>query len=92
MNEIDLVHSQKLRGSRDFKFEVIEVQVQVDPVKSFGELKEEVVSSFETQLIKIALGKYSGNLSAAAKALRMDRKHFYDLATKHGIRKKPSEK
>jgi DNA-binding NtrC family response regulator len=92
MDEVDLVQSQPFRDPRVPKVATIEVRVQVDPTLSYGQLKEKVVSSFEAQLLKIVLDKYSGNLSAAAKALRMDRKHLYDLAIKHGIRKRPSEK
>jgi DNA-binding NtrC family response regulator len=54
-------------------------------------LKEELVSSFEVQLVRIVLDRHSGNLTSAAKALRMDRKHLYDLAIKHGIRKRPQK-
>jgi DNA-binding NtrC family response regulator len=71
---------------------VIEINIEVDPTKSYGQLKEEFVSSFESQLAKIILDRHAGNLSAAAKALRMDRKHLSDLARKHGLREKPSEK
>ena len=71
---------------------MIEIRVELDPARSYGELKEEVTSSFEFQLVKTVIDQHSGNLSAAAKALRMDRKHLYDLAIKHGLRKKPTEK
>jgi DNA-binding NtrC family response regulator len=72
--------------------DVIEIRVEVDHVRSYGQLKEEFVTSFEVQLAKIILNRHSGNLSAASKSLRMDRKHLSDLATKHGLRQKPVKK
>jgi hypothetical protein len=32
------------------------------------------------------LERHGGNISAAAREARMDRKHLYDLARKHGLR------
>jgi DNA-binding NtrC family response regulator len=89
MDEVDLVNSQPMWDPRVPKVATLEVRVRVDPARSYGELKEELVSSFEAQLIKVALDRNSGNVSAAAKSLRMDRKHFYDLAVKHGLRSRP---
>lgn len=92
MDEIDFVQSQPFWDPRVPKVATIEVRVQVDPTLSYGQLKEKIVSSFEAQFVKIVLNQHSGNLTSASKALRMDRKHLYDLAIKHGIRKRPSEK
>jgi DNA-binding NtrC family response regulator len=91
MGEVDLVQSRQLRDTRNSKLSVIEIKVQVDPTLSYGQLKEEVVSSFEIQFVKLVLDQHSDNLSSAAKALRMDRKHLYDMAIKHGIRKRPQK-
>lgn len=65
----------------------IEVKIDFDPPnRSYGEMKGEALAKFERQFIELTLAKYEGNLSAAAKGLRMDRKHLHDLAKKHGLR------
>ena len=68
---------------------MIEVFVAYSTDSSYREMKEQAVNSFEKQLVELALARHSGNLSAAAKELKMDRKHLHDLALKHGLRKKP---
>jgi DNA-binding NtrC family response regulator len=66
---------------------IIEVKVNFDPPNhSYGDLKGEVIAKFERQFVELTLAQYDGNLSAAAKALSMDRKHLHDMAKKHGLR------
>jgi DNA-binding NtrC family response regulator len=36
--------------------------------------------------VKWLLGRHSGNVSAAAREAKMDRKHLHDMAKKHGLR------
>jgi DNA-binding NtrC family response regulator len=65
----------------------IELKVNFDPPNcSYGDLKSEIVTQFERQFLKLTLSQYKGNLSAAARALKMDRKHLHDLTKKHGLR------
>lgn len=54
--------------------------------KSYGECKAAIVARFERDFLIWILTKYEGNLSAAAKHARMDRKHLLDMAVKHGVR------
>ena len=66
---------------------IIEVKVSFDPPNSsYGNLKGEIVAKFERQFLDLTLAQYDGNLSAAAKALSMDRKHLHDMAKRHGLR------
>jgi DNA-binding NtrC family response regulator len=66
---------------------IIEVKVNFDPPnRSYGDLKGEAIAKFERQFVELTLAQYEGNLSAAAKALSMDRKHLHDMAKKHGLR------
>jgi DNA-binding NtrC family response regulator len=65
----------------------IEVKVSFDPENSsYRELKNAVVQAFERQFLKLALERFEGNLSAAATALKTDRKHLHDMCKKHGLR------
>jgi DNA-binding NtrC family response regulator len=84
MSDVAVVHRSDLDP-------VIEVSVTFDPgSRNYREIKEQVVNSFERKLLELVLARHSGNLSAAARELKMDRKHLHDLALKHGFRKKPS--
>lgn len=65
----------------------IEVKVNFDPPdRSYGEIRGEVTDEFERQFLYLTLAKYEGNLTAAARALKMDRKYLRELARKHGLR------
>jgi DNA-binding NtrC family response regulator len=54
--------------------------------KSYGETRKEFVDSFEAEYVAWLLACHGGNLSAAAREARVDRKHLSDLRKKHGIR------
>ena len=41
--------------------------------------------SSSSRYVKWLLGRHGGNISAAAREAKMDRKHLYDMAKKHGI-------
>ena len=41
---------------------------------------------FERRYVKWLLGRHGGNVSAAARDAKMDRKHLHDMAKKHGLR------
>jgi DNA-binding NtrC family response regulator len=52
----------------------------------FKEAKAHVIDSFEREYIRAQLKRHEGNLSAAARAAEVDRKHFRELLRKHGLR------
>lgn len=70
---------------------IIQVSVEFNPSeRSYREMKAEWVLEFERQFIDKLIERHAGNLSAASKEVKMDRKHLYDLAKKHGLRKDPT--
>jgi transcriptional regulator with GAF, ATPase, and Fis domain len=54
--------------------------------KSYRETRAKVEADFERRYVKWLLGRHGGNVSAAARDAKMDRKHLYDMAKKHGLR------
>ena len=52
----------------------------------FKEAKAKVVDEFERGYIEALLRRHEGNLSAAARAAEIDRKHLRELLRKHGLR------
>jgi transcriptional regulator with GAF, ATPase, and Fis domain len=54
--------------------------------KSYREVREQFESDFERRYVSWLLDRHAGNISAAAREARMDRKHLYDLARRHGLR------
>ncbi|HKO91633.1 MAG TPA: sigma 54-interacting transcriptional regulator [Polyangiaceae bacterium] len=61
--------------------------------QSYRETRTRFEQEFEQRYIRWLLDKHGGNVSAAARAAKMDRKHLHDLARRHGLRDKggPSE-
>jgi len=59
---------------------------QFDPTKSYRETRAKYDAEFERRYVKWLLGRHGGNVSAAAREARMDRKHLHDMAKKHGLR------
>jgi DNA-binding NtrC family response regulator len=59
---------------------------EFDPSKSYGQTRTEFEAAFEQGYVAWLLARHSGNISAAAREARMDRKHLHDLAKKHGLR------
>jgi DNA-binding NtrC family response regulator len=57
-----------------------------DPTKSFRKHREEANADFERRYIAWLLEAHKQNLSQAAHAAQMDRKHLLDLSRKHGLR------
>lgn len=57
-----------------------------DPAKSYGQTRATFETEFEQRYVSWLLSRHSGNISAAAREARMDRKHLHDLAKKHGLR------
>jgi len=52
----------------------------------FKEAKAQVVDAFERAYIEALLKRHEGNLSAAARAAEIDRKHLRELLRKHALR------
>jgi transcriptional regulator with GAF, ATPase, and Fis domain len=57
-----------------------------EPGKSYRDTRAKVEADFERRYVKWLLGRHGGNVSAAAREAKMDRKHLYDMAKKHGLR------
>ncbi len=53
---------------------------------TFQEAKQRIVDAFEKRYLGDLLSRAHGNLSEAARNAGLDRKHFRDLCTKHGLR------
>ncbi|MFO0678398.1 MAG: hypothetical protein U0169_17810 [Polyangiaceae bacterium] len=54
--------------------------------KSYRETRAKFDAEFERRYVKWLLLRHRGNVSAAAREAKMDRKHLYDLAKRHGLR------
>jgi transcriptional regulator with GAF, ATPase, and Fis domain len=57
-----------------------------DAKKSYREVRDEFEADFERRYVGWLLERHAGNISAAAREAKMDRKHLYDLARRHGLR------
>ncbi len=57
-----------------------------DSEKSYREIRSDFESEFERRYVAWLLDRHGGNISAAAREAKMDRKHLYDLARKRGLR------
>ena len=57
-----------------------------DPAQSYRETRAKYDAEFEKRYVKWLLARHHGNISAAAREAKMDRKHLHDMAKKHGLR------
>lgn len=57
-----------------------------DATKSYREVRAAFEAAFERAYVSWLLGRHDGNISAAAREAKMDRKYLYDLAREHGLR------
>jgi transcriptional regulator with GAF, ATPase, and Fis domain len=62
-----------------------------EPGKSYRETRAKYDAEFERRYVKWLLGRHQGNVSAAAREAKMDRKHLHDIAKKHGLRGSEAE-
>ena len=62
------------------------VPTEFDPALSYGQTRSAFEAEFERRYVSWLLERHHGNISAAAREARMDRKHLHDLAKKHGLR------
>jgi DNA-binding NtrC family response regulator len=56
------------------------------PESSYRKTRAAFQCDFERRYVEWLLRRHQGNISAAAREAKMDRKHLYDLARKHGLR------
>jgi len=61
---------------------------QFDESSSYRETRSRFETEFEQRYVSWLLERHDGNVSAAARAVKMDRKHLHDLARRHGLRGK----
>ncbi len=57
-----------------------------DPSHSYRDARAAFENEFERRYVTWLLQRHEGNVSAAAREARMDRKYLSDLAKKHGLR------
>jgi transcriptional regulator with GAF, ATPase, and Fis domain len=62
-----------------------------EPEKSYRETRAKYDAEFEKRYVKWLLARHNGNVSAAAREAKMDRKHLHDMAKKHGLRGSEAE-
>jgi DNA-binding NtrC family response regulator len=79
------------RGAQLFIDDALDERPVGDPAAldidlPFKEAKAKVVDRFERGYIDALLKRHEGNLSAAARAAEIDRKHLRELLRKHGLR------
>ena len=63
-----------------------EATFSFDPERSYRETRAKYDAEFERRYVKWLLGRHHGNISAAAREAKMDRKHLHDMAKKHNLR------
>jgi transcriptional regulator with GAF, ATPase, and Fis domain len=59
---------------------------QFDAARSYRDTRAAYEVEFEKRYVKWLLGRHKGNVSAAARDAKMDRKHLSDMAKKHGVK------
>jgi transcriptional regulator with GAF, ATPase, and Fis domain len=59
---------------------------QFEAGKSYRDTRAKFEGEFERRYVKWLLARHGGNVSAAARDAKMDRKHLHDVAKKHGLR------
>ena len=57
-----------------------------EPENSYRETRAKFDAEFERRYVRWLLARHGGNVSAAAREAKMDRKHLHDIAKKHGLR------
>jgi DNA-binding NtrC family response regulator len=63
-----------------------EIPPSFRPDSSYRKTRAAFQNEFEQRYVRWLLERHQGNISAAAREAKMDRKHLYDLARKHGLR------
>ncbi|MBX3231551.1 MAG: sigma 54-interacting transcriptional regulator [Labilithrix sp.] len=68
-----------------------EAAFHFEPTQSYRETRAKYDAEFEKRYVKWLLSRHNGNISAAAREAKMDRKHLHDMAKKHGLRGNDAE-
>ena len=63
-----------------------QLAVTIDENTSFRAAKEQAVAAWEREYLRALVTRFVGNLSRAARAVRMDRNHLRELLVRHGLR------
>jgi transcriptional regulator with GAF, ATPase, and Fis domain len=63
-----------------------ETAYDFDSQRSYRDTRAKYDADFEKRYVKWLLGRHNGNVSAAAREAKMDRKHLHDMAKKHALR------
>jgi DNA-binding NtrC family response regulator len=88
------------RGAGDNSLNIVSLPVSgggagdvfhFEPGKTYRETRARYDTEFEKRYVRWLLARHSGNVSAAAREAKMDRKHLHDMAKKHGLREKDTE-
>ena len=74
----------QLGGGRNAS-ELNSVPALFNPTLSYGQTRAAFDSEFERRYVSWLLQRQRGNISAAAREARMNRKHLNNLAKKHGL-------
>ncbi len=61
------------------------VRADFEADATYRESKARYEAAFERRYVKWLLDRFAGNISAAARSVKMDRNHLTDLARKHGL-------
>jgi len=88
------VYMSQAARSRELLLPTLPAETGEEPVElfnfslneSYRDARARVEEEFERRYVRWLLAEHGGNLSAAARAAQMDRKHLHTLARKHGLR------
>jgi transcriptional regulator with GAF, ATPase, and Fis domain len=75
--ELVMMPGPALAGPKGYMFEGSE---------SYRETRARYDAEFERAYVQWLLERHDGNISGAAREVKMDRKYLYDMAKKHGLR------
>jgi len=81
-----LSHGDRLELDEAFDDRPLTTSGTINVDLPFKTAKAQVIDNFEREYMRILLKRHDGNLSAAARAAEVDRKHLRELLRKHGLR------
>ncbi len=81
-----LSHGERLELDEAFDDRPMTTSGTINVDLPFKVAKAQVIDNFEREYIRALLKRHDGNLSAAARAAEVDRKHLRELLRKHGLR------
>jgi DNA-binding NtrC family response regulator len=81
-----LSHGDRLELDEAFDDRALTTSGAVNVDLPFKAAKAQIIDNFEREYIRALLKRHDGNLSAAARAAEVDRKHLRELLRKHGLR------